>query len=345
MIMPYKIEKRGNKYVVVKKEGGKVMGTHDSEEKAKSQLKALYANVKENLVWEMQEFKIEEKSPDTESTKWLKVVGNALKVGTSKNNVNYRYQNLAEVANSGFNFIVSHRSDYDNPDHNVGEGVYILEGDLLKMSGKIRNTPQHPDIVEKINDGLVAPSIHGGVKNMIKKGSEVIVEGLHIPLVALVNKHARGVEAASIEVAIEESAAFEMEAEEEEVIKKETNKGEKMSEEVEQFKKQLAEKELELKNLQESIEKQKKGILVESILQINKELKKEELMEKSEIELNIIKGYEQKLKERKESKSEVAEAAPKEDKLSGIVVEKGEITMSKQLYEKFNQDLMQSIYR
>lgn len=42
--MPYKIKKAGNKFQVVKAEGGKVMGTHPSRTKARAQLRALYAN-------------------------------------------------------------------------------------------------------------------------------------------------------------------------------------------------------------------------------------------------------------------------------------------------------------
>jgi hypothetical protein len=44
--MPYKIEKRDSKYVVVKEDDGKVMGTHESYEKARAQQKALYAGEK-----------------------------------------------------------------------------------------------------------------------------------------------------------------------------------------------------------------------------------------------------------------------------------------------------------
>jgi len=45
--MPYAIRKRGNKWVVVNKETGKVKGTHSTREKAVRHLRALYANVPE----------------------------------------------------------------------------------------------------------------------------------------------------------------------------------------------------------------------------------------------------------------------------------------------------------
>jgi hypothetical protein len=44
--MPYKIQKRDSKWVVVKEDDGKVMGTHESYEKARDQQKALYAGEK-----------------------------------------------------------------------------------------------------------------------------------------------------------------------------------------------------------------------------------------------------------------------------------------------------------
>lgn len=42
--MPYKIEKQGDKYCVVKETDGKVMGCHPTEAEARDQQKALYAN-------------------------------------------------------------------------------------------------------------------------------------------------------------------------------------------------------------------------------------------------------------------------------------------------------------
>jgi len=40
--MPYKVEKRGSKYVTVNSETGDVKGTHDSKEKAVRQMRLLY---------------------------------------------------------------------------------------------------------------------------------------------------------------------------------------------------------------------------------------------------------------------------------------------------------------
>jgi len=42
--MPYALKKNGDKWQVVKKDDGHVMGTHDSKQKASNQIKAIYAN-------------------------------------------------------------------------------------------------------------------------------------------------------------------------------------------------------------------------------------------------------------------------------------------------------------
>lgn len=42
--MPYKVEKRNDKWVVFNPDTGKVYGTHDSKADAEAQRKALYAN-------------------------------------------------------------------------------------------------------------------------------------------------------------------------------------------------------------------------------------------------------------------------------------------------------------
>jgi len=47
--MPYKIEQRADKFVVVREDGGRVVGTHSSRAKATAQLRALYVNVKDAI--------------------------------------------------------------------------------------------------------------------------------------------------------------------------------------------------------------------------------------------------------------------------------------------------------
>ena len=47
--MPWHVEKRGDKHVVVANEGGKIMGSHDTKPEADAQVKALYANMPEAM--------------------------------------------------------------------------------------------------------------------------------------------------------------------------------------------------------------------------------------------------------------------------------------------------------
>ena len=42
--MPWRVQKKDGKFAVVKKDNGKVVGTHDTREKAEKQVRALYAN-------------------------------------------------------------------------------------------------------------------------------------------------------------------------------------------------------------------------------------------------------------------------------------------------------------
>ena len=45
--MPYNVVKKGSKYFVENKNTGRVMGHHDTKDKAMSQMKALYANIED----------------------------------------------------------------------------------------------------------------------------------------------------------------------------------------------------------------------------------------------------------------------------------------------------------
>ena len=200
------IKKIDGKYYVFSEDGKKLSKGYDTRAAAAKRLGQIEHFKRESLVWEVQDFKteIKESEQDGKKTKWLSMTGTALEVGQSKNKINYKIKNLQENDGKSFNFIVAHREDYDNPDHNVGEGSYTLNGEKLSFGGKVKNTHHHPDIIEQIQDGLVAPSIHGGYENMKTDESGVHISGLNIPLVALVNKHARGVVAANIEAAIME---------------------------------------------------------------------------------------------------------------------------------------------
>lgn len=47
--MPFGIEKRGSKFVVVNKDTGRVLGTHAAREKAGRQIQAIEANMKKDV--------------------------------------------------------------------------------------------------------------------------------------------------------------------------------------------------------------------------------------------------------------------------------------------------------
>jgi len=349
-----------SKFFVVSKDGIKNLGgPYDSREEAQKRLRQVeHFKHKENLVFEVQNFslEVEEKEGKVSS---LRLFGNALKEGISRNKRNYTIEHLKDNDGESFNFIVGHRQDYDNPDHNVGEGKYTLNGDKLDFEGKVFNNYHHPDIVEQIDPkGLVSVSIQGGYTDVGVKDGKVVFEGLRIPILALVNKHTRGVEAASIESAIAER----LEHEDEEASKMSDEFEVKLQEkevEITKLKEAMHNKEEDMKKMQkdmsdkekEEMNKKKKKI-TESLISLNKELKEEELMEKSLSELELMEQYEKKLKESQnededdESLSEVQDIF-KPGETDGIVIEKvtGNITMSESARLKFNDEIMKSIYR
>lgn len=330
-----------------------------------------------SLIWESFDFKIKESSGDSEH-KWLTVEGTALTTGKSKNNRIYTFENLQENDNASFNWIVGHKDDYDNPDHNVGDGLYTVENNVLKYTGKVKNTAHHPDIVEQIQDGLVAPSIHAGAKNIVKQTTEsgeveYLVEGLHAPLIAWVNKHARGVEGATVEAAVMERADISESvdgAEDSKLkeVKEENNMSEELIKENADLKNQLKEMESKFVNLE-------KTQIVDRILEANSDLVRSELMEKSVEVLKVIETYEvneseedeteevneeekkveAEVEDKKEEKADEGVAESKEGEeetkesndLKGIAIEEksGYIHMDKDRYNEFNKAIKESIYR
>lgn len=326
------------------------------------------------LSWKGKDFKY------TVKEGWIHIDGVALEVGTSKNDRNYKIDNLEDNDGKEFNVIVGHREDYDNPDHIVGEGKYILDGDKLRYEAKVKDTKHHPDITEQVKDGLVSVSVQGGFEAEEKDDGTVDVKGLDIPLLAMVGKHVRGVDGASIEAVIEErlllnrKAAKESQEEMEEMRKKQ--EGINMTEEkvkvLEEQLKQLKEQtevlqkaktdaetkvdtmEKEQKLSEKKAEDEAKEAVVDLIIKENSELKKTELLEKSLDELKLMEAYEKKLSEKKDGASEVTESsedkgvgAKNSDELKGIVVEKDtkNITMSESRRKEFNKEMLEGIYR
>lgn len=400
----------------IKLESGKLLPKiYPSKEAADKRIAQLIQfRDKESMSWYIDDFKLEEAS------KWLNITGVALTAGKSSNGRTYNYDNMEQNDGLSFNVIAGHRDDYDNPDHVVGDGKYRLDGDKLMFDARVKNTTIHPDMIDNVNDGLLAPSIQGkfgATKEMID-GEEVInVTNLKIPLLAMVTKHVRGVHGSSIETAIAERLELsEVETFEppqsgdapqavkdildktytaarkkyddkskcakiawgavkkvwekdedgkwkkikeesnmaDEELSKKLKEAEEKLEEVESAKVE-AEKKVEdfekeaedAKAEEEKKEEEEKSKVVESILTLNKELKKEELAKKTLNELKTIKEYEGKLST-VEGASEVVdeETETKDDELKGIVVEKDTrfVSMTEERRQKFNDDLMESIY-
>ncbi len=326
----------------------------------------------DKLIWEAQDLKFDIIESEGKS-KVLKLSGTAMVEGKSRNGVNYRCKNFEENNGEMFNFLVGHRDDYDNPDHNVGEGTYIAESSKLRFEGNVSNNKHHPDIIEQIQLGRVSVSVQGKVKSVIKEGDTTVVEGLRIPLLCFVNKHTRGIEGATIESAIAERMEIDnnktliaMEAEKmseeltKEIVEKQLlEKDEKIKgaeakqSEAEKSLKEAEDKLAMIKKKEEEAKSLKKKKLVESLVGINKELKSDELDKKSLSELELMEGYEKKIQETEGNNDGDAEVeddgkgTKESDDLKGIIVDKnsGDVTMSESMRLKFNKDIEKSIYR
>ena len=289
----------------------KIYPSKDAANKRIRQMKSF----KEKLVFEVQDFSTEviEKEEKGSKIKGLRLFGTALKEGISRNKRNYTIDNLKENNGEEFNFIVAHRNDYDNPDHNAGEGTYSLNGNVLEFDGKIYDNHHHPDITEQVQKGLVAVSVQGGYQDVKVKENKVVFEGLRIPILALVNKHTRGVEAASIETAIAEKLELneceevKMSEDFTKVLKEKEDKIKEQEDSMKELQERFDKLESTDKKRKLKAEEDEKGVkkkLTESLIKINKEFKEEELMKKSLSELEMMEKYETKIKESEDGEGE-----------------------------------------
>lgn len=285
--------------------------------KGKSKIKEgiLYGG---SLTWNP-EFVISE-SEGSENKK-LSLGGIALVEGLSKNNNRYKIENLVENNGNEFKWLVGHPKTAD-PDFVVGKGELAMEGEILKHSGWIMNTAKYPDLIEKVKEGLLGPSIHASFKKLepvkTEEGLEYHVSGLNIEGIGLVSF--QGVKSASIDYAIQEAyeSASSLEDKADLNVKMEESNdsevdhgGDKMEEKLKQLEEQNALLQKELENMKI---KQKESI-VEEVCKLNDSLVKEDLMKESEEILKLRMDYESRLiKESEEvSKEESTEESEKEE--------------------------------
>ena len=302
---------------------------------------------------------------------WLNLKGTALVEGISKNRNKYTIKNLKENDGKKFKWIFGH--PYEAEKHIVGLGKFSLQGGKLRHEGKIRNTSEHSDVVEAVQDRFLGPSIHATAKKTVYNDEKKIyeLEGLEIDGVGLVAF--QGVKQATIENAIAESFKERTEKTEssegdetkkdmeginmpEDETKEKTEseeESEKTSGEETETKETPEEKEetpeetpkesvsvKDFKAVREELnvlkESQKKKI-VGTILEHNKELKESDLMKESEDTLRMRLEYESKLNS-KESESSVVEDSEGE---KNIVMEAkdGSATLTSEAYETYNKEL------
>lgn len=213
--MPYIIKKQGDKWIVYNKESGKTMGTHDSKEKANKQLKALYANMHEkeiknvDLKFNVGSFEIKEAD---EQGKWIRIGGEVFRHNiTSRNGITYRMENINEVDGSKAKFFMTHEL---TPRNVVGHVRFKKEGDVCYYDAKIRNTKDWEDVVEKAKDKMFEVSLDARYKKLKRvkekdKPIKYVLEGMEMR--GLCGVGVGGVPTNSIDYAIAEKFKKERE--------------------------------------------------------------------------------------------------------------------------------------
>jgi len=314
--------------------------------------------IKENVSLSFSpEFEIKE----SENGKTLTIGGTALVEGKSVNKINYRLQNLQENDQKPFKWLVGHPKT-DVEDHVVGKGKLAFVGEALTHDGLIMNTARHPDVIEKVRAGLLGPSIHATAKKITSSDDGYLVEGLSIGGVGLVAF--QGVKSASIDYAIAES--FKIDETEEPSTDENKDQGDNMPEDEpkpEGEDKKEEEKKTEepeapeapaeegnknedrIKVLESEIAALKDGKkveIVESIVKMNKDLKKEDLLKESEDKLETIKLYEEKLS-KVTSEAGIVESDETTEKPLVVEQEDGSVSLSESAYKDFNKEIMERI--
>ena len=333
----------------------KLYGSKEEAEKRIAQME-MFKHMKENVPFNVEFNSLMEFTSSVSEAGKIKISGTAVAQEKSMNGRTYTDPSLLENHMQKFNVIAGHKEDWDNPDHNVGEGSYIYSNGILRYEATVMNTSHHPDIVEQVSSGLLAPSVQGNAV-VRKSGSERLVEHMRIPILALVNKHTRGVQSASIDSAIAESIA-KIEEENSKVVE-----AEKMAElddlkaENAKLQEALSKSELDKKKIEDEKKammmkeaEDKKKAVVESILKANSSLKESELMEKTIEVLEVMESYEKKSSEAAKGAAQVKETineVKESEELNDIIVSEADdtISMGKKGYEDFGKSIRESIYR
>lgn len=123
--MPYKIVKEDDKYIVRKKEDNKLIGTHDSREKAKKQIAAIYANKKAEYTAGIHELIKKSNLNPEEALQLLGGVSDPTQALQLLNNVS----NLGTTTRSDYNEIIKNKL-WNFIDPAILEKDLLLESDL-----------------------------------------------------------------------------------------------------------------------------------------------------------------------------------------------------------------------
>lgn len=299
-----------------------------------------------------------------------KIGGICLKPTISRNKNKYTIKNIQENDGKEVKLFIQEHGDL-KVKNIVGKSKLTESDGVLRYDGEIRNTEEHPDIVEHAVLKEIEISIDARASGMsveVKGGNKVFSYD-KVDVRALCGVGIGGLAENSMDYAIAESFKdYEEKQNDQEVVN---------VEEVEKLNRQIAERDLKIKEQEDEIAKkdeeakkvedeakkveeakkeEEKKKVVESIMKINKKLVEKELKEKEIPELKIIEEYEKKLSEVDEDgkdkdgegvgeENKEEEGEPKESDKPGIVIEKDKdtISMNPKLYEQFREGIKNNL--
>jgi len=301
------------------------------------------------------ECEVIEKDDNNKPTK-ARIGGICLVPTVSRNGNKYTINNVTENDKKVVKFFAQDHGvlQYKNV---VGKMSLTESDGKLRYDGEIRNTVDHPDIVEHAINKEIDVSIDArasGKKIEENEGKKVYSWG-KVDIRALCGVGIGGLAENSMEYAIAESFNETEEIIEDEQITEKVNN----MDELETMKSKIAEMENLIKEKDEALRvkeaeeearaEEEKAEVIEEIKAANSEVKESELKGKSISELKTILSYEKKLKESEEESEEDEEGngevegdendAPAESEKSGVLVNESEDTIT------MNEAMRREIYK
>jgi len=286
-----------------------------------------------------------------------RIGGVCLKPVISRNSNKYTVKNITENDNKEVKFFVQQHGDLSLKNV-VGKMKLIQESDVLRYDGVIRNTKEHPEIVQHALEKEIDVSIDARWqgRNVESVNGQRVYSYDNIDIRALCGVGIGGVKENSMDYVIAESFnGYEEKLNEENKMSESINYEEKLAEAekrlaeqeklLEEKQKVITEREENDKRVAEAKRLEEKENLINEIKKLNSTLEK--LEEKEIQELKVVLEYEKKLSEsaKNEGAGEYNDFVKEESKSANVLIEaeKDMISMDKKMYDNFRKEIEKNI--